>query len=258
MDRLIASELVRPGAKIAHAVVVKQKTGSTNDDARELAEHGAAAGAVVIAEEQETGRGRLGRAWHSPAGVNLMFSVLLRPALPAEKVGLVTIAAGVALARAVRGICGLDARIKWPNDVRVSGKKLAGILAESGPALEYVVLGVGLNVNLSAEALPMEIRPIATSLLIETGREWRRAEVFIRAMRELESVMAELDSGDSAGVISAWRGLAEAMGARVRAETPGGVFTGTAIGIRESGALVITDEASGQEREIVAGDVILI
>jgi BirA family biotin operon repressor/biotin-[acetyl-CoA-carboxylase] ligase len=258
VDRLVAEDLVRPGAGIAHSVTVKEKTGSTNDDARGLAESGAAAGTVVIAEEQERGRGRLGRAWHSPAGVNLMFSVVLRPTLPAGKIGLFTIAAGVAMTRAVRGLCGLDARIKWPNDVRVRGKKLAGILAEAGGGTEYVVLGVGVNVNLAAESLPEDLRPIATSLRIETGREWRRTDVFLRAMEELETVMAALESGHSAGVISAWRDLAEAMGRRVRVVTPGGEFAGPAIGIRESGALVIVDDASGREREIVAGDVILI
>jgi len=257
VDRLIAGDLARPGAKIAHAVIVKDKTGSTNDDARELALRGAAAGTVVIAEEQGKGRGRLGREWHSPAGVNLMFSVILRPSLPAEKVGLVTIAAGVAMARAVRGLCGLDARIKWPNDVRVSGKKLAGILAEAGGGTAYVVLGVGLNVNLDAAALPEELKKIATSLLAETGREWRRADVFRRAMEELEAAMAALES-DAGAILSEWRDLAEVMGKRVRVETPGGVFTGTAAGIRESGALVIKDDASGREREIVAGDVAVI
>lgn len=258
-DPLVNQTLVRPGARIGHTVIVKQETGSTNDDARELAESGADHGVVVIAERQKRGRGRKGRTWHSPPGRNLAFSVVLRLGLPAGDTGLVTIGAGVAVASALAELCNIPARIKWPNDVRVKGKKLAGILAEADGqnTIDYVVLGVGVNVNIEADEMPDDIREIATSLLIETKNQWPRVLVFKRIMEGLESIFGELESGNYKKVLEGWQGLAEAMGRRVRVETPGPVVTGTVMGIRDDGALRIKNDG-GDEEIILAGDVIII
>jgi len=257
-DRLIESELVRPGARLGHTVVVKSLTGSTNDDAKALAEAGAGEGVAVIADQQERGRGRKGRAWRSPAGKNLLFSVVLRPQ-PELAPGLITLAAGVGVAQAVEDVCGLFARIKWPNDVRVNGKKLAGILAEAGGGKggDYVVLGIGLNVNAEAGDMAEEIRELASSLRIETGRRWPRAEVFRKVTAKLEESLA-LAERDPSALLEKWESLAEALGREVRAETPAGVIFGKAIGVGDDGALRLLETASGKERRIVAGDVIIV
>jgi BirA family transcriptional regulator, biotin operon repressor / biotin---[acetyl-CoA-carboxylase] ligase len=256
-DALHHQELARPGSWLGHTVVVEPVTASTNDEARRLAEAGAKTGVVVIAERQERGRGRQGRRWQSPGGVNLLFSVLLREPDLGPVAGLVTLAAGLAVARAVAGHCGLPARIKWPNDVRIGGRKLCGILAEAGGShrVEYIVVGIGLNVNVVREDLPAELQDLATSLRMETNRPWRRAEVFRAVMAELETVLSELKDGGVERVLSSWKVYDEVLGHRVRAETPGGVFHGLAIDLRPDGALILRDEATGREQAVVAGDV---
>jgi BirA family transcriptional regulator, biotin operon repressor / biotin---[acetyl-CoA-carboxylase] ligase len=259
-DPLHHAQLARPDGRLGHTVIVKETTVSTNDDARLLADNGAKHGVVAIADRQEKGRGRHGRHWHSPAGVNLLFSVVLRDQALHPAAGLLTLAAGVAVARAVNAISDLPARIKWPNDVRVQGRKLCGILAEAGGAgkIEYIVVGIGLNVNVAVEDLPAEIKPLATSLLMETRRTWDRTQVFHAVIAELEAVLAELAAGETEKVIAAWKELDEVIGRRVRAETPSGVFHGQAIGLRPDGALLIQEETKKEERAVVAGDIILM
>ncbi len=256
MDELLADELSRPGSRLGHTVVVKERTGSTNDDARRLADSGASHGAVVIAEEQEKGRGRLGRTWHSPAGKNLLFSIILREGVSAGGTGMITLAAGVAAAEAIRAICRVPAMIKWPNDVRIRGRKVTGVLAEAGPGMEYVILGTGMNVNLAAGDLPADLLDSATSLYMETGEQVQRAGLFKALMINLESMMELVADGNSQKVIERWKELSEAMGKTVRAETPAGIFTGVAESVREDGALVM--RADGLERAVVAGDVTII
>jgi BirA family biotin operon repressor/biotin-[acetyl-CoA-carboxylase] ligase len=257
-DPLDPEELARPGAGIGHTVIVKQRTGSTNDDAKELAEKGASHGTVVVAEEQERGRGRLDRTWHSPPGVNLLFSVILRPGLEPERAGLITIAAGVAAAEAVRGLCGLETRIKWPNDVRIKGRKLAGILAEAESRMSYVVLGMGINVNLEPSRMPDEIKDTAASILAETKKRFKRAEVFRAVMEELERVLGLVERNDTQKVIESWMELSEAMGRKVKAKTPAETHVGTAVGVREDGALLIRDSETSRDIAVIAGDVTII
>ena len=155
---------------IGRQVLVYEKTASTNDLVEKLALDGAAEGVVVFAESQTRGRGRMGRSWASPRGKGLWFSTLLRPKLPLSSVARLTIAASVAIARAIREQTGLVAEIKWPNDVFVAGRKCAGILAElrtEMDAIKFVILGIGLDVNCDAADFPPEVRRIATSLKME-------------------------------------------------------------------------------------------
>jgi BirA family transcriptional regulator, biotin operon repressor / biotin---[acetyl-CoA-carboxylase] ligase len=155
---------------------------STNDIAREMAAKGAPEGTVVVASEQTRGRGSRGRVWVSPAGVNLMLSVILRPEITPDRLGELAFVAGVAVAGTLRERFGLDARIKWPNDVRVGGKKIAGMIVEA--AKGAAVLGIGLNVNWTE--LPEEIADTATSLAIELGKP-----VDLEAL--LKGFLADLD-----------------------------------------------------------------
>lgn len=249
MTLLRPDELIRPGSRLGHAVVVKDRTGSTNDDARALAEAGAAEGVVVLAEEQTAGRGRLDRRWVSDPGANLLFSVILRPRA-LDRPGLITLAAGVGLGAAVRA-AGVDAKIKWPNDLRAGGKKLAGILCEagSGESGAFVVLGIGLNVNQTAFAPEL----MATSMAAESGEPVERPPLFRRALAELESALAWAET-EPDRLLREWIDRAECKGRRVRAETPGGMISGEAVGVRDDGALLVRD-GSGEIRAVIAGDV---
>jgi len=259
IEKLDREKLLRPGARLGHDVVIKDVTGSTNDDAMELAKDGAPHGLVVIADRQDKGRGRLGRKWLSPPGAGLYFSVILKDGLPPSP-GLVTLAAGVAVAKALGQCSGLPARIKWPNDVRIGGKKISGILAEASGdgAVEQVILGIGVNINLAAADMVDDIKQIATSLSIETGREFDRAEVFKTMLDKLESAYDLLFVDGGKELLDEWKGLAEAMGARVKVDGPAGVFTGRVVGVTQSGALLVDDEDGGRRREVVAGDVIIL
>src|SRR5512141_155286 len=156
---------------VGHALHWFEEVGSTNDVAKELADEGAAHGEVVVAESQTAGRGRRGRAWASPPGRNLYVSVVLRPELPPSRAAELTLLASVAVCQAVRQ-AGVTAGIKWPNDLVSRGRKLAGILTELAAdpdRVQWVVLGIGINVNLRLEDLPDDLRPIATSLAIARG-----------------------------------------------------------------------------------------
>lgn len=258
MRSLRPDELIRPRCRLGHAVSVKQSTGSTNDDARRLAESGAAEGVVVLAEEQSAGRGRLDRRWLSSPGQNLLFSVVLRPAC-LDRPGLITLAAGVGLCAALRAE-GVDSRIKWPNDLRAGGRKLAGILCEAGAGGaggcegvdgDFVILGIGLNVNQTD--FPPGLS--ATSVAAELGRSIKRPELFRRALAELERAL-DLAEADPPALLAEWMENAEVRDRRVRAETPGGVIEGEAVGVDEDGALLVREDGGGV-RAVVAGDVVL-
>ena len=169
--------LARPKV-IGRDIRVFEETTSTNDVIEKLARDGVKEGVVVFAESQTKGRGRLGRKWISPARKGLWFSVLLRPAMRPAAVTQLTIAAATALRRAIRAQTGLTPEIKWPNDILIRGKKVAGILTELSAELDqvkYVILGIGVDVNLGAGEFPPELRKIATSLKIETGQRQDRA-----------------------------------------------------------------------------------
>src|SRR6266403_3522744 len=157
---------------IGSEILVFEETASTNDVVEHLAKSGAREGLVVFAESQTRGRGRRGRAWVSPRGKGLWFSVLLRPTSPTSAASRITVAASVAVARAIRQNCGLDARIKWPNDVMVNGKKLGGVLTELRAEADEIllaILGIGIDVNCQREDFPGELASIATSIELETG-----------------------------------------------------------------------------------------
>jgi BirA family biotin operon repressor/biotin-[acetyl-CoA-carboxylase] ligase len=200
-DRLTADDIrarLRAGT-IGSQVLVFEQTSSTNDVIERMSRSQTSEGLVVFAESQTNGRGRHGRAWISPRGKGLWFSVLLRPQFPLPRV---TVAASVAVANVVRKT-GLDARIKWPNDVTVNGRKLAGILTEASDGA--AILGVGVNVNCRAEDIPSDI---ATSLLIETGRQQDRIEL----AAEMLTALDHFYRADFESVIADWARLSTTLG----------------------------------------------
>jgi len=229
---------------------------STNDHARELAEDGWPEGTVVLAEEQVAGKGRAGRAWHSPAGVGLYFSVILKPELPAARVPLVSLMTAVAVARALREK-GFAADIKWPNDILVGGRKVAGILADTRMrphAPPEVVVGTGLNVNHGDDDFPPELAGRAGSLRLATGREHDRTEILTAVLLRLDEEYASIQAGREGETIDAFLELCPmARGATVTVSGGGRTWTGTTQGIGPGGSLRIsTPEGS---REVHAGDV---
>ena len=252
----LAGALVRPGG-FWRAVEVTAVTGSTNADLLERAAGGAPEGSVLVAEAQTAGRGRMGRAWLSPPGAALMFSVLLRPAAvrPARR-GWIPLLAGVAIASAVAAVAGLDARLKWPNDILVGERKLAGILAEQ--AADAVVVGVGVNVSTRRAELPVEA---ATSLALEGAAGTRRQQLLGAALGELERWYLTWADGvspgdpDACGLHAEYRRRSVTLGRPVRVEFPGGdAARGTALDVDTEGRLLL--QTAGDQLAVSAGDVV--
>jgi BirA family biotin operon repressor/biotin-[acetyl-CoA-carboxylase] ligase len=232
--------------------------GSTNDRARELAEEGAEHGEVVIAEAQTAGRGRRGRSWASPARKNLYFSVVLRPELPPLRAPELTLVASVAICEALRQ-AGVDAGIKWPNDILASGKKIAGILNELAAEpdrVSWIVVGVGINVNARAEDFPEAVRAEATSVLLERGQVAPRALLAAACFTALEDWVDRHAEEGFAPVREAWRARNVTLGREVVARLDGREVAGTAEDIDETGALLVRGP-SGLER-VLSGDVALL
>lgn len=230
---------------------------STNERALALAAAGAPDGSVIVAGEQTAGRGRRGRTWHSPEG-GLYLSYLVRDVATLPRPAMLTMAAGVAAAGAIRAVTGFDVRLKWPNDVIApeSGGKIAGILAEAssvGSRLEFVILGIGINVSLSS--VPRELQTVAASLEGELGRGVDRAALQESLVARLDAEIARLRAGGHAQMLHEWTSLSP--GARDRAvswRAGDAVRQGVTAGVDETGALLVRT-ADGLEH-LVAGEVV--
>src|SRR5262245_34889328 len=186
------------GSVLGRDIRVFEKTTSTNDVIEKLARDGVNEGVVVFAETQTRGRGRLGRKWLSPARKGLWFSILLRPRLRPQGITQLTIAAATAIRRGLKSHTALPIEIKWPNDLLARGNKVAGILTEmsaEGTRVKYVVLGIGVDINQSADEFPPDLRAIATSVAIETGRSHSRSELAVAMLRELNRDYARVSEG---------------------------------------------------------------
>ncbi len=256
MPPSIVAQMLRSGlytAVIGRSVRFYQSTGSTMDDAAQWAHDGADEGTVVVAETQTASRGRMGRRWISDEG-NLYFSVLFRPepdALP-----LLSPLAGVAVARSIRQVAGLHPAIKWPNDIMIEGRKVAGILAESalsGAHVNYSVVGIGVNVALDVSADP-EIAATATSLNHASGSEIDRPELLRRILQHMDARYLDLKRGRSP--IAEWRRWLDTLGHRVTVTHHGATNTGLAEDIDEHGNLLLRTEA-GELLTLTAGDITL-
>jgi len=235
-----------------------EKLESTNTTAMKLASDGAPEGTLVVSDAQSAGRGRLGRRWASPPGKNIYASVILRPEFPPSKAPLVTLAASVALCRAINSYAGLEARIKWPNDILADGRKLAGILTEMSSEpdrVRHVVIGMGVNVNSRPGDLPRDVAGTATSIIKLTGRETSRAGLLQQILGELEAVYDRLVADGADGILEDWRKLSDTIGSKVRVVTQEAEFTGRAIDIDASGALVI-ERTDGKSISLTSGDVV--
>ena len=237
----IRDALARAGARLGpfeHHLSWHEEVGSTNDVAIAAADGGAPEGFVVAANAQSSGRGRLGRTWASPPDAGLYVSLILRP--PPHAVPLITIAAGVAIAEGVEAASGLSSCVKWPNDVCVGSRKLAGILAESGSSAAGDHVVVGFGINLRPAALPPDISARATSIEGELGRSVDRGLLLAECLAALADRYRLLQGGARDAVIAAWRSrAAEHLGRPVEWDAEHGVRRGIAHDIDARGALLV-------------------
>jgi len=243
------------------------KTGSTMDVARRMAESGCREGTLIVADMQTSGRGRFNRPWASPPGTNLTFSIVLRPS--PELLRDVNMSATVALVRCIRDVAGLTATAKWPNDVRIGGKKVCGVLVEgvlagalvSGPHPappprgreqdSFAVLGIGLNVNYDPTPL-LDPPAVATSLASELGRDVSRLDVLRAFLRTFDALYRTLDAGDS--LYQEWRSCLDTLGQHVRGRQGDRIEEGMASDVDRNGDLILT-RADGSTVSLNAGEV---
>jgi BirA family transcriptional regulator, biotin operon repressor / biotin---[acetyl-CoA-carboxylase] ligase len=229
---------------------------STNREAMKLAREGAAEGTVVFADSQTSGKGRLRRVWQSPPGCNLYVSFLLRPAIAPVDAARITLTAGVAVAEMISTFCCEGVGLKWPNDVLIRGRKVCGILTEmktTGPDLDAVVVGIGLNVNIAAEDFDPAYRHTATSMREETGKTFRREVVAFQLCNHFEKWYQIFLREGFATVREQWLSHSGMTGRHMRILFQGEVQEGVVVGIDFDGALLLDDER-GSVRRIIAGD----
>ena len=230
---------------------------STNSQAYQLALNGAEEGEVVVAESQERGKGRLGRHWFSPPFLNLYLSVVLRPNISPHQASLITLMAAVATADAIRKSSGLLPLIKWPNDILLGGRKVAGLLNEIQSEMDrihFVILGVGINLNMDEKMFSEEIKSIATSLKIEMGQTISRKNFLQSLLQELENWYTIFMKQGSTMILKAWRDRAQLKGRQVKVTSFGEILIGVAVDVDSDGALIL-EMADGKRKRVVAGDV---
>ena len=244
----------RPG------IVHFDRTDSTNWRAKGLAVQDGAEGTLVVAEEQLAGRGRKQRSWFSPAGMGIYASLILRPAISPSGAPRMTLMTAVAAAEALIRATDLPVRIKWPNDLLVGGKKIGGILTEISTemdAIEYVIIGLGINVNTSRESFPPELLPIATSVRIESGRDFSRSDILAQYLARLEQGYEMINAGRFDRIISRWKALSHMVGQRLIVEELDERYTGRVEDVEDTGVLLVRDD-TGRLHRVYSADITLV
>ena len=248
------------GTLIGRPLYYYPEIGSTNDETFRLGIAGAPEGTAVIADSQTEGKGRLQRIWHSPLGSNIYTSILLRPKFAPDQAPQISIAAGVAVAEILSEYCPGQVQLKWPNDVLLNKKKVSGILAQmqaSANGIDFVVLGFGINVNIGYNQLSQDIRIIATSLAIETGREIDRLELIISLYENIAKWYKELTQRGFDAIKEKWLNLAPMISHNVQVMFQDEVVSGKALGLDDDGSLIILT-ANNETVKVSAGDATII
>lgn len=243
---------------LGHPARYLPSTDSTNRIAHELARNGANDGTLVLTDFQTRGRGRLERQWLSPPGEDLLFSLILRPALAPDRAFQLTAITSLAVAHAIRRQAGPDARIKWPNDIYIREKKVSGILTEvgiTGAQMDYAIIGVGINVN-SDPALHPDLRDIATSLRREAGQVVDRMTLLTAILEELEQLYTRLKGGEFAALKLMWDALSLITGRQITITTGDARHECVAEAVDDDGTLIVRDR-NGSVTRFVCGDVSL-
>lgn len=261
---LLSPEEVWPG--LATEVFGRQdyfyyrEIDSTNNRARVLASEGYPEGTIVVAEMQTAGRGRRGRSWYSPVNQGIYVSVILRPMLPLKEISRVSLVIAAAVAETLESELNLQPRIKWPNDILIDNKKIAGILSEAVTdmdGVEYIVAGIGLNINNHAQDFPTDFRTIATSALAEHDRPGSRIKVLQSLLLHLESNYKQLVAGNFAKILEKAKRLSMVIGQEVRLDTVNGFTVGQAIDIDDSGFLLVRDQ-QGTIHTVMSGEISIL
>lgn len=230
---------------------------STNNIAKEFASKGAKEGFAVVADYQKKGKGRLGRRWESPAGVNIYTSIILRPDISPVFAPQLTLVAAVAVAETISKYLNKTAEVKWPNDILINSKKVSGILIEMNSEMDkinFIVIGTGVNLNMTQKMFPDDIRAIATSLKQETGRDISRTDFIQMLYLNLETWYKKYLKHGFAPVRTAWTDYFAMAGKTVRVQQTGKTVEGIALGIDDDGALLLREE-NGHIAKIISGDV---
>lgn len=230
---------------------------STNEEAKRLAAAGAPEGTVVVSEQQQQGKGRIGRQWASPPKIGLWFTLILRPAVLPVHAAQLTFVSAVAVCLALKEATGLPFTLKWPNDLILDGKKVCGILTELSAEIEkinFIVVGIGINVNQKQEDWPSELRNMAVSLQIAAGRTFHRAAILQVILAKYEELYHNYLQNGFAPILQAWRELNSTLGQEVVVKSPEGSFVGRAEDVNADGCLLVR-KASGELETVIVGDV---
>lgn len=241
-------------------VIHYTQVGSTQDIAKEMVSKRVPHGTLIIAEAQTKGRGRLGRIWLSPEGQGLYFSLILRPQISPIHAPKLTLMAGVAIARTIELTTSIKSQIKWPNDILISGRKVAGILNEIDAEMDKInaiILGIGININQNTASFPKELRNEVTSLKLEVGSEISRLEILQALLVELENLCEVLKDGNFPYILGAWRKMDITLGSQVKAVLIDREISGKAIDIDQDGALLLKDR-KGDIYRLLSGDLTLL
>jgi BirA family biotin operon repressor/biotin-[acetyl-CoA-carboxylase] ligase len=262
-DLLLADE-IREGLNTSvfgkSGIVYFRETDSTNVRAKYLAGDGAPEGTVVVAEKQTQGKGRKGRTWFSPAGEGIYTSIILRPPISPNEAPKLTLMASVAIAEALLSLTSLKINIKWPNDILINGRKIAGILTEISTdmdRIDYVVIGVGVNVNTPRKGFPPDIRYTATSVFMETGKPFPRIALLRAYLEWLEIYYETFKTTGFDPILNRWKHLADIIGWRISVDLMDHVRVGEVLDIDKDGFLILRDQQGTIER-IISGDVTLL
>ena len=245
---------------VGQALYLFPELESTNQTAIQLAQSQdrPEEGALVLSESQRQGRGRRGRHWFSPPGVNLYASLILYPRLNAIRSALVTSLVALSMVRAIQDLTGLKPSVKWPNDILIRQKKVSGILTEAGTlgdTLHYLVVGMGVNVNLVPADWPDDLRLQATSLQHELGQPVNRNRLMAALCNQIETQYLRLTAGDSDAILKELSGLCTTLGRQIRVNLSGRTVEGWGEGLDENGALIL--RTHGQNREVIhSGEVV--
>lgn len=256
----IRNALSKESLKIGRDFLFYKSLESTNTVGAELAHKGWRDGTVIIADEQTSGKGRLGRTWISPSGKNLYMSILLTPSISPRDATILTLMSSVACCNALRRLLSIPVSIKWPNDLMVNGRKIAGILTEIKADMDkiaYAVIGVGININLDIEYLPEEVRGIATSVKRETGEQCSRTAVALEVLREFEKWYDNLLKNGKKDILSQWRDCSSTIGRKVKVTMENKVFKGIAEEIDDEGLLILK-LPDGSYMKVDAGDITMM
>ena len=261
-DFLLAREISRDleGTLFEGAqIILPRETPSTSQVARDLAFKGCPEGTLVLAESQAAGRGRKGRAWVSPHGKGIYLSVVLRPPLSPGELPRLAVLTAVAAAEALEGVSRIPVSVKWPNDLILGNRKIGGILLESHAELDmvdFVVVGLGINVSATEEDFPGKLRGQATSLLLSTGQVFSRIPVIRSFLLLFDGYYRKVNSGGFSAVRDRWMALSGLFGRRVAVAGAGSSVTGVALGLDDAGILLIRQEHTGEIRQVYSGDLI--